>query len=147
MISIRNYNDTDKTDWDNYVTQHPNGTLFHLIAWKEVVEQTFNHKSYYLIAESATESPGKPIGIFPVFRIKSFLFGDYLISIPFAEIGGPLSESREIDRLLLNYAEKLAVELGCDYLELRNREPVDDLPTKSLYYNFKREIFPIRMRI
>jgi FemAB-related protein (PEP-CTERM system-associated) len=148
LISIRYYNDTDKTDWDNYVKRHPNGTLFHLTAWKEVVEQTFGHKSYYLTAFNNTPSSAPSsqyldiIGILPVFRIKSFLFGDYLISIPFAELGGPLSDSPEIDRLLVNHAEALAVEIGCDYLELRNREPVDDLPTKTLYYNFKREIFP-----
>ncbi|MGZ6434677.1 MAG: hypothetical protein ACXWRE_15180, partial [Pseudobdellovibrionaceae bacterium] len=31
---------------------HPNGTFFHLIGWKTVIERTFGHKSYYLIAES-----------------------------------------------------------------------------------------------
>jgi FemAB-related protein (PEP-CTERM system-associated) len=52
MITIRFYQDIDKERWDSYVMDHPNGTFFHLIGWKVVVERTFHHKSYYLIAES-----------------------------------------------------------------------------------------------
>jgi FemAB-related protein (PEP-CTERM system-associated) len=143
LLSIRRYTDTDKTVWNHYVKQHPNGTLFHLTAWKEVIEKTFGHKSYYLIAVDHTGLPSDApiIGLLPLFRIRSFLFGDYLVSIPFAELGGPLADNQEITRLLLEYAETLSAKLGCAYLELRNREPVKGLPTKSLYYNFRREIF------
>jgi FemAB-related protein (PEP-CTERM system-associated) len=148
MFSIRHYNVTDKIHWDNYVERHPSGTLFHLTAWKEVVEQTFGHKSYYIVASNREQGGGSTpsnsfpiVGVLPLFRIKSVLFGDYLISIPFAELGGPLSDSRDVEKLMLADAEKLAVELGCDYLELRNRIPLADLPTKTLYFNFKREIF------
>lgn len=155
MISIRYYKDTDKTNWDDYVERHPNGTLFHLTAWKQVVEQTFRHKSYYIVAssleqrtgsgergEGSTSSAPFPIaGVLPLFLIKSVLFGNYLISIPFAELGGPLSDSPDVEHLLLEHAEKLAAELECDYLELRNRIPLAGLPTKTLYFNFKREIF------
>lgn len=52
MITIRFYKDTDKEEWDSYVLNHPNGTFFHFIGWKTVIERTFRHKSYYLIAES-----------------------------------------------------------------------------------------------
>ena len=52
MITIRFYKDIDKPLWDSYVLNHPNGTFFHLIGWKTVVEKTFHHKSHYLIAES-----------------------------------------------------------------------------------------------
>jgi hypothetical protein len=52
MITIRFYQDTDKEEWDSYVLKHPNGTFFHFIGWKTVIERTFRHKSYYLIAEN-----------------------------------------------------------------------------------------------
>jgi FemAB-related protein (PEP-CTERM system-associated) len=52
MITIRFYRDIDKERWDSYVLNHPKGTFFHLIGWKTVIEKTFGHKSYYLIAES-----------------------------------------------------------------------------------------------
>jgi FemAB-related protein (PEP-CTERM system-associated) len=56
MITIRFYEDIDKERWDSYVLNHPNGTFFHLIGWKTVIERTFRHKSYYLIAESNGDS-------------------------------------------------------------------------------------------
>ena len=50
MIAIRQYTESDKNNWDAYVMQHPESTVFHLTAWKEVIEQTFGHKSIYLLA-------------------------------------------------------------------------------------------------
>ena len=178
----------DQQAWDNYVMHHPRGTIFHLTRWKKVIEKTFGHKSYYLIAventvssmqyavsrgqrseireQKATTSnqppslqasqlPGlqasqphsllasqpKVTGILPLFRIKSYFFGDYLISVPFAELGGILADDKKVERMLLDRAIEMAEEMKCDYLELRNREQIENLPAKSLYYNFRREIF------
>jgi len=54
-MQIRLYKDSDRPAWDNYVTSHPKGTFFHLTGWKEVLERSFEHKSYYLVAESSAE--------------------------------------------------------------------------------------------
>jgi FemAB-related protein (PEP-CTERM system-associated) len=174
MINIRIYTTSDKKSWDEYVLQHPDGTLFHLTSWKEVIEQTFRHKSFYLLAtnggniprgesnfnkqssdnelsaknyEPSTKSYGlgcdstQIVGIFPLFRIKSLFFGNYLTSIPFAETGGVLADSEKVAKNLLDRAIKLSKDNGCDYLELRNKRQFSELPCKSLYYNFRREIF------
>ena len=53
MTTIRFYQETNQTQWDSYVQNHPQGTFFHLIGWKNVIEKTFGHKSFYLIAESS----------------------------------------------------------------------------------------------
>ena len=50
MPTIRKCTESDKNDWDEYVRSHPEGSVFHLTAWKEVIEQTFGHKSIYLLA-------------------------------------------------------------------------------------------------
>ena len=50
-MKIRFYQNTDKERWDQYVMNHPLGTFFHLTGWKNVIEKSFGHKSYYLIAE------------------------------------------------------------------------------------------------
>ena len=162
--------------------QHPDSSVFHLTSWKEVIEQTFGHKSIYLLAlntEPCAVSPSsnsahhgnseagrrgskeqlnakdelppgfpasKPqaeviVGILPLFHIKSLFFGNYLISLPFVEIGGVVTDNEMVARELLDRAAEIAKEIGCDYVELRNRKPVFDLPVKSLYYNFRREIF------
>ena len=142
-VAIRKYKESDRNNWNEYVLNHADGSVFHLTHWKEVIEQAFGHKSLYLIAENGnSNSSGQIVGIFPIFIIKSFLFGKYLVSVPFAELGGPLSDDDHIQKKLLEKAESLAADEKADYLELRNRTPIDGYPTKSLYYNFKREIFP-----
>ena len=50
MPIIRKYTEADKNDWDAYVHQHPESTVFHLSGWKNVIEKTYGHKTYYLMA-------------------------------------------------------------------------------------------------
>jgi len=60
-ITIRPFQEVDRQAWDSYVLNHPKGTLFHLIGWKNVVEKTFSHKSYYLLAESIENGNASPL--------------------------------------------------------------------------------------
>ena len=171
MITIKPCTRADQPAWDQYVENHPHGTIFHLTKWKNVIEKTFGHKSHYLIAVNSSKLKaessklkaqssklriGKPdsahsswliahelniVGILPLFELKSLLFGHHLISVPFAELGGPLADDEAIKQQLVDRAIELTREQHCDYLELRNRQGIPGLATKSLYYNFKKEIF------
>jgi FemAB-related protein (PEP-CTERM system-associated) len=79
-------------------------------------------------------------GILPVFEIKSVLFGHYFVSVPFAEIGGALADNPDIEQALIRYAASFTDARKAQYLELRNRKEIPGLKTKSLYYNFRKEI-------
>jgi FemAB-related protein (PEP-CTERM system-associated) len=160
MVTIRFYQETDQGQWDSYVQNHPRGTFFHLTGWKKVIEKTFHHKSFYLIAQENDNSknsinsinPGSPtnsinskdrvVGLLPLFSVKSILFGKSLVSLPFAAYGGILADDETISNLLLEKAKEMTKAQGLDYLELRNRnEKIEDLPAKDLYFQFRREIF------
>ena len=125
-------------DWDQYVLGHAEGTLFHLSQWKRVVEKSFGHKAHYLAAYE--QAAGTLVGILPLFEVKSALFGHFLVSVPFAELGGGLADSPVVESLLTNQATELCRRCGASYLELKNRQPRDGLATKSLYFNFSRPI-------
>jgi FemAB-related protein (PEP-CTERM system-associated) len=154
MTKIRFYQETDKGQWDAYVQNHPNGTFFHLIGWKKVVEKTFGHKSFYLIAQennnsknlinstNSTISKNQVVGVLPLFSVKSLLFCKSLISLPFAAYGGVLADRSEIANQLLETAKGMTRSKGLEYLELRNRDVgIEHLPTKDLYIRFRREIY------
>jgi len=65
-----------------------------------------------------------------------------LISIPFAELGGPLADNSEIEKLLIQKGIEITKHQNLDYFELRARDKLySNFKLKSLYYNFKREIF------
>ncbi|MCP4671244.1 MAG: FemAB family PEP-CTERM system-associated protein [Desulfobacula sp.] len=136
-LKIRTAENTDNDNWDNYVLNHPSGSVFHLTAWKKVIEKSFGHKNTYLIAENEDII----CGIFPIFEIKSLLFGHSFISVPFAEIGGPLTDNQDIEQLFIKHASKITKSQSAQYLEIRNRKVIPGLKTKSLYYNFRKEIF------
>jgi len=141
-MEIRLYKDSDRAHWDDYVTGHPMGTFFHLTGWKQVIEKSFRHKSHYLIAVSSSmPSELKILGVFPLFSIKSILFGRSMVSTPFATYGGILANSDDTKKALYKEAVDLTQRYGLDYLEIRNEtDPLEGLLTKDLYYVFKREI-------
>jgi len=139
-MKISQHNNANATSWDNYVHAHPQGTFAHLSGWKRIFEKAFGHKANYLIAE-ATETPGTIQGVFPMFAVKSLLFGRSMVSMPFLTYGGILADNDTIRNALYQEAIRLTAAEKLDYLEIRNeQEPLKDLPTKDLYYVFKREI-------
>lgn len=151
-MKIRFYQETDRQAWDEYVLRHPHGTFFHVTGWKRVVEKSFGHRSFYLVAEkgennsavkhvSGSDTNGSILGVFPLFTIKSFVFGRSMISLPFAPYGGILADNQEVEKSLYLEALALTKKENLDYLEVRNgNNSLPDLSEKDLYYTFKKEI-------
>lgn len=139
-MNVRLYRDTDARAWDDFVLAHPQGTFSHLTGWKRVFEKAFGHRSFYLVAEN-TGSPETIQGVFPLFAIKSVLFGRSMVSVPFLTYGGILADDDTVRDALFHEASRITAEARLDYLEIRNEtEPLGSLPVKDLYYGFKREI-------
>ncbi len=121
MISVRPYNTVDQEAWDQYVENHSRGTLYHLSGWKNVIEKTYGHKTYYLMAISEPHgSQLNIVGILPLVHLKHFLFNNSLIAIPFFDLGGILAEDEETEKVLLTQAIKLGHELKVENIELRH---------------------------
>jgi FemAB-related protein (PEP-CTERM system-associated) len=148
-LQVRLYKNSDVGAWDNYARRHARATFFHLSGWKELVEKSFGHTAYYLIAvEEPASSAQQPetsnesfVGVFPLFAIKSPLFGSSMVSLPFATYGGILADDEEVENALYERAVKLTRAKALDYLEIRNEDDrLGDLPVKDLYYGFKKEI-------
>lgn len=113
--------------WDDYVRSAPLATAYHQFGWKEVIEQSFGHRSYYLAASNAA---GVWQGVLPLLHINSRLFGNFLVSLPFVNYGGLLTDTPAVAECLLREAEKIRREVGAEYVELRHAgEAVAGLPT------------------
>jgi FemAB-related protein (PEP-CTERM system-associated) len=123
--------------WDTFVQDHPDGTFFHLCGWSEVLQRAFGHRSFYLLSEEG----GDITGVLPLAQVRSRLFGNALISTPFCVYGGALAASDEARRRLEDSACNLAIHLGVDYLELRNRtRSRPEWPCRDLYVTFRKGI-------
>jgi hypothetical protein len=49
-IKVEQIQSTDTHVWDAYVRSHSRSTVYHLYGWKNVIEKTYGHRTYYLIA-------------------------------------------------------------------------------------------------
>ena len=117
----------------------PQATFFHRAGWQNIINKVFRHDTYYLYAER----DGAIEGVLPLGHVNSWLFGNALTSLPFAVYGGVATTSEQAADALEQEAQRIAVKLGVDHLELRNvesRHP--DWPTQDLYVTFRKEILP-----
>ncbi len=132
----------DALRWDEFVRRCPQATFFHLSAWRELMEEVFDHRTFYLYAERA----GDIVGVLPLAEVRSRLFGHALVSLPFCVYGGiAAAEDAGPETLyaLESKAETLAQALGVQHLEFRNLKPRhEDWPRQELYVTFRKEILP-----
>jgi len=125
--------------WDALVRASAGWSHFHLWGWKTVIERTHGHPCVYL---AATGARGALAGVLPLVRVRSRLFGHYLVSMPFLNYGGPLG-SPEAIRALTDEAVRMAEQGGVKLLELRSREPLPvDLPVSHRKITVMLDLVP-----
>ncbi len=122
MTDIQIHQGTLPSDWDEFVSSHPKGSWYHQSRWKQLIEDTFGHKSYYLSARI----DGRLAGILPLSLVKSPLFGRFLVAPAYGRYGDICADNPAAEQAILSHAKSLATELGVDYLEVRNVAPIDD---------------------
>lgn len=112
----------DDARWDAFVDSCSAATRYHTSAWRRIITETFGHQSHYLLSTAPT---GRVNGVLPLVRVRSRLFGDFLVSLPYVNYGGSCAETPEIAAELDRAAVSLARKLGVDHLELRSEQPTD----------------------
>ena len=108
-------------EWDSFASGQIGYTHFHRFGWKRVIEQLLGHRCMYLAARDSNE---RLAGVLPLVRVRSPLFGHYLVSMPFLNYGGPLGTSAAI-AALVDEACELARASDVKLLELRSRMQLD----------------------
>lgn len=119
MISVSLFDGTAE-EWNSFARRQTGFTHFHLYEWKAVLAGTFGHECIFLQARNAD---GVLSGVLPLVRVRSLVFGHYLVSMPFVNYGGPLGETDGI-RALAAEAARLADVSGVKLMELRSRVPL-----------------------
>jgi FemAB-related protein (PEP-CTERM system-associated) len=123
--------------WDAFVFSNAEATFFHRAGWQGIIREVFAHPTYFLYAERR----GRIEGVLPLAHVKSLLFGNALVSLPFTVYGGVAAETGDAAIALELEAQAIAQRLDVDHLELRNvasRHP--DWPTQNLYVTFRKVI-------
>jgi len=116
-MSIFELKDSNNDRWNRFVEHHSAGKIYHLHEWRELIHKLFGHESYYLLSE---DNSGGITGILPIIRLKSRLFGDYMVSMPYVNYGSAIGNSGTTEHSLMDYASKLGEKLGVQHIEFRD---------------------------
>ncbi len=129
-VSVRLMEQQDCGRWDDFVSRHPQASTYHLSGWRKVIGELFGHQCYYWLAE---DHDGRVIGVLPTVRLRSTLFGDFMVSMPYFTYGGVLSSDDVVGNQLMKTASEKAQELGVTHIEFR------DLERRSGYENVRTD--------
>jgi FemAB-related protein (PEP-CTERM system-associated) len=71
------------------------------------------------------------VGVLPLVRLKSLLFGDFVVSMPYLTYGGVVADDRETETSLIDAAAAIGKRLGVSHVELRHTSDVIDFPRRT----------------
>lgn len=104
--------------WAALVERHPSASVFHTTGWLEAIRRTYGYDPVAF----TTSSPADELKNGLLFcRVRSWLTGSRMVSLPFSDHCEPLCDSGEFE-LLVRHLQSTLDPKDCKYLELR---PVD----------------------
>ena len=125
-ISIR-IDDHKHNEWNSYVLNQPAATIHHRTEWQGLLQKTYGLESFYFSAYHNN----KIVGVLPLTRLKSRLFGDLLVSMPYFQRGGAIADHPLIEHMLIQAANNHADQLDVDHIEYRDDIPRENLQVQS----------------
>lgn len=115
-------------EWNQYVEGNKAATIYHRQEWQPLISSTFGHNTVYLYA---TNNENELVGILPITQLKSKVFGNFLVSVPYFNYGGAVGDHAEIELLLINKAAELSADLDCQHIECRDTIARDGFPVRT----------------
>jgi hypothetical protein len=102
--------------WADFVEGHPRASIFHTCGWLEALHRTYGYEPVVY----TTSAPAAPLTNGIVFcRIRSWLTGGRMVSLPFADHCEPLVENPEEGREILGSLQCTLDREKFKYIELR----------------------------
>lgn len=118
MISVVQATEGDEAGWDDYVESKTEAEGYHVYAWRRIFDSVLRAPSIYL---KALGDDGRIRGILPLVQLKSVLFGNFFVSVPWFNYCGTLADNAETRQELAEAAWQIARDNGASHVELRHR--------------------------
>lgn len=107
--------------WRDWAKRHGASSPSHDPRWLAVLAEGLQHEPYCLEAVA----DGETAGLLPLALVRSWLFGRFLVSLPYLNSAGVLGDDPAAAAMLVDRAVALADELGVRHLELRHERAVE----------------------
>jgi FemAB-related protein (PEP-CTERM system-associated) len=117
-VNVSSPNDCEacQPTWQQYTDRFGRPACHCDPRWLMVLREAMGHKSYLL----EVKEHGGLVGVLPLALVDSFLFGRFLVSLPYVNWAGVIANTEAIATALVERAVQLADELDVNYLELRH---------------------------
>ena len=139
-------NKENAEEWDDFVFNAREATVYHTYAWLSFIVETFGYKNISFFLKS---DEGEIHGCLPLFEVRGFL-GRKLDSAPFRDRGGILSRDNAVFRQVIEYAKQISLEKSA---KMDARKESDQIrqeaagASKEIFDNTRDEIAAIRNQI
>lgn len=131
--------DISEAEWDGFLADRPEASIYHLWRWRRVFERAFGHETVYLAAHDGD----KVVGVLPLVIFQSGLFGRFAVSLPFVSAGGVCAIDEGVGRALVDRASELAVERDLAHVEFRHAaRRFPELPARTHKVAMRRPLEP-----
>jgi len=115
--------------WQNLLQQHPDASVFHSVGWLDALRRTYGYEPVVF----TTTPPTFVLENGLLFcRIRSWLTGNRIVSLPFSDHCAPLCDLEEELDSLICYSRTIRVHQKWKYLEVR--------PTNESFGNAAKKI-------
>jgi len=116
IVKVKTVDPLSDKRWDEYIYNHPYGTIFHTSVWARTIIESYGYLSRYYIIE---DEAGQIRAAMPLYLVKSRLTGNRLVCLPFSDHCFPLVDNGIDIALLINSIKKEIKEGIASYLELK----------------------------
>jgi Acetyltransferase (GNAT) domain len=107
---------TQDPRWAEFVGRHPKASVFHSVGWLKALRRTYGYEPVVF----TTSSPTCELANGLVFcRVKSWLTGRRLVSLPFSDHCEPLCDSVQDLNFLIRYLQTALEHQEWKYVEIR----------------------------
>lgn len=113
-LSIQKLSQDFECKWNEYALKN-GASIYHDTRWIHLIKKVFGHNSHHLIALE----DGVVVGILPLVQLKSLLFGNFMVSMPYFNYGGVIADNDSVMLSLLKSANELSNNLACSHIEMR----------------------------
>lgn len=107
----------NNNEWEDFLQTSPDGTFYHSLKWKEVIEKSFLCPAIYLVVRDMN---GAVVGICPGFVLKPGPLRIYA-SMPHSDFGGPIIDQNsvyEASHSLSLFFKRYCSERGISYMKI-----------------------------
>jgi serine/alanine adding enzyme len=127
-LRIETCPETGGEAWDAYVASHPQASLYHRFGWRDVIRASFGHEMHYW---QARDGHGRIVGVLPLVRLRSRLFGDFGVSLPYFNYGGALGDNPTVVQALIRHATAWGEREQVAHIEFRHMAPLPKLAART----------------